>query len=165
MRGSNVVRAASLTIALALLWVLLSGHVAEPLLLGLGFASVMAVVYIAARMEVVDHEGHPVHLAWRAPLLYWPWLVKEIVLANLNVAKAILRSPMAIRPTVFHVRASQHSELGRVIYANSITLTPGTVTVELEEDWLTVHALTPEAVAGLESGEMDRRVTSVLEPA
>ena len=152
-----MLRAASLTIFLSLLWLLLSGYFTEPLLLGLGLASVVSVVVITYRKRVLDPEGHPVHLILNA-LFYWPWLLKEIVMANIDVAKALLSSPMAIAPTVFTVTGSQRSELGRVIYANSITLTPGTVTIDLEDDKLTVHALTPAGLAGVESGEMDRRI-------
>jgi multicomponent Na+:H+ antiporter subunit E len=155
-----VLRTASLGVFLALLWLLLSGHFSEPLLLALGAASVLLVVFIALRKEVTDPEGHPIHMILRL-LLYWPWLVKEIVVANVDVAKAILRSPMAIDPTVFTVRGTQKSELARVIYANSITLTPGTVTVDLEEDLLTVHALTKAGLEGVESGQMNRRVTAL----
>jgi multicomponent Na+:H+ antiporter subunit E len=155
-----VLRTASLGVFLALLWLLLSGHFSEPLLLALGAASVLLVVFIALRKEVTDPEGHPIHMILRL-LLYWPWLVKEIVVANVDVAKAILRSPMAIDPTVFTVRGTQKSELARVIYANSITLTPGTVTVDLEEDLLTIHALTKAGLEGVESGQMNRRVTAL----
>ena len=153
-----MLHAVSLAFVLALLWLLLSGHFAEPLLLGLGAASVVAVVLIARRMDVVDREGHPIHLVWRA-LFYWPWLIKEIVVANIDVAKAILGS--SIQPSVFDVTASQSSDLGRVIYANSITLTPGTVTIALEKERLTVHGLTRASRDGVESGEMDRRVTKL----
>ena len=153
-----MLRAVSLTVFLALLWLLLSGHFFEPLLLGLGAVSVLAVVFITYRKDTLDTEGHPVQLALRA-LLYWPWLLKEIVVANIDVAKAILSTPMTISPTVFTVTGSQKSELGRVVYANSITLTPGTVTIDLVDDQLTVHALTKAGLEGVESGEMDRRVT------
>ncbi len=152
-----MLRAASLAVFLSLLWLLFSGYFTDPLLLGLGVASVLSVVFITYRMEALDPEGHPVHLIPRT-LVYWPWLLKEIVMANIDVAKAILRSPMAIEPTVFTVTGSQQSELGRVIYANSITLTPGTVTIALEDDQLTVHALTRAGLEGVESGEMDRRI-------
>ena len=155
-----MLHAVSLCVVLSILWLLLSGHFTDPLLLGLGAVSVVAVVYIAHRMDVIDHEGHPVHLSWRA-LLYWPWLIKEIVKANFDVAKAILRLPEGIEPEVFSVTASQPTELGRVIYANSITLTPGTVTIALDDDRLTVHALTRGGREGVESGDMDRRVSAV----
>ena len=159
-----MLHAVSLAFTLSVLWLLLSGYFTEPLLLVLGLASVLLVVAMVHRMEVLDQEGHPVHLGARV-LLYWPWLLKEIVLANIDVGKAILGFRGAVAaPTVFGVQASQMSELGRVIYANSITLTPGTVTIAVDGDRLTIHALTPDAVEGLEGGEMDRRVSRLEEP-
>ncbi|MGI9434010.1 MAG: Na+/H+ antiporter subunit E [Geminicoccaceae bacterium] len=150
----------SLTVVLALLWLLLSGHFADPLLLSLGAASIVLTLVVSIRMGVTDREGHPVHLMFRG-LIYWPWLIKEIVVANIDVAKAILGVTDAIRPQVFKIKASQTSELGRTIYANSITLTPGTVAIALDGDEMTIHALTPAAAEGLETGEMDRRVKQV----
>lgn len=139
------------------LWLLLSGYF-EAWLLWLALASVVSVVFIAHRMDVTDHEGFPLHLGTRA-LIYFPWLALEIVKSNLDVAKAILSN--RINPQVIHVKATQDSELGRTIYANSITLTPGTVTIGLEDDGLEVHALLDETAAGVLSGDMDRRVTAM----
>ncbi|MGI9509203.1 MAG: Na+/H+ antiporter subunit E [Geminicoccaceae bacterium] len=153
-------RAISLIVILSVLWLLLSGHWHNPLLLGLGVASVMVTIVISLRMGVTDREGHPIHLALRG-LIYWPWLIKEIVVANIDVAKAIVGLTDDIRPSVFTIKASQRSDLGRTIYANSITLTPGTVTIGLEGDEMTIHALTTGAKEGLATGEMDRRVTAL----
>lgn len=156
----SLFRIISLAVVLSILWLLLSGHWHDPLLIGLGIASVLLALVISARMEVIDREGHPIHLALRG-LLYWPWLIKEIVVANIDVAKAILGLTDAIRPSVFTIKASQRSDLGKTIYANSITLTPGTVTIGLDGDELTIHALTPAARDGLATGEMDRRVAAI----
>ena len=150
----------SLGLVLCILWLLLSGYFFSALLLGLGLASAAAVVFIAHRMDVIDHEGHPVHLGWRA-IIYLPWLLGEIVKANIDVARRIIQPSMPIRPNLLRVKASQKSELGNVIYANSITLTPGTVTVELDDGLLGVHAITAEAAEEVLSGEMDRRVTAM----
>jgi len=150
----------SLAVMMSVLWLLLSGHWDNNLLNGLGLASVVLTLVVSMRMQVTDREGHPIHLAFRG-LLYWPWLIKEIVVANIDVAKAILGMSDAIRPSLFTIKASQKTDLGKTIYANSITLTPGTVTIGLSDDELTIHALTPAAREGLETGEMDRRVTSV----
>ena len=68
---------------------------------------------------------------------------------------------LPISPTLINVKASQQSVVGVVTYANSITLTPGTVTISVDKDIMTVHALTRNAAEGLESGEMDRRVTDM----
>lgn len=147
-----------LTVFLAGLWLVLSGYL-KGLLLMLGLASIVLVVIIASRMDVVDDEGHPYHLQPFRVLDYWGWLLVEIIKANIDVSKRILHPVMPIAPTLLRVRASQTSEVGQVIYANSITLTPGTVSVDLNEDYIEVHALTRETADALKTGEMDRRVT------
>ncbi len=150
-------RAISLGLFLFITWILLSGHY-TPLLIGLGVASSVLVVAIALRMDVVDHEGHPVHLTFRFAG-YWTWLLIEIVKANIDVARRIWSPSLPISPTIVRLRASQPTELGQVIYANSITLTPGTVTVRLDDGEVLVHAIAAEMASDLAGGEMDRRVT------
>lgn len=138
-------------------WQLNSGHT-EGWLVALGVASCALVVWLSRRIGVIDDEGVPLHLL-RNAVTYWPWLAVEIVKANIDVARAILAGPSAIEPSLFRAPASQRTELGRVVYANSITLTPGTVTVDVAPDgMLTVHALTRAGREGVECGDMDRRV-------
>lgn len=146
----------SLWVLLYVFWFLLSGHT-EPLILGFGAVSCALVVFIAHRMDVIDHEGHPSHLSSKI-IPYWAWLCWEIVKSNMDVAKVILSPKLPITPVMFKTRANQARELGQVIYANSITLTPGTVTVNLEDGILEVHALTIEGANGVLSGDMDRRI-------
>lgn len=141
------------------IWLLLSG-IYEPLLLSLGLASVILVVLISHRMDVIDREAVPLHLYWRI-LPYLIWLMKEIVLANIHVARLILDPRLPISPRMIRVKATQSSDLGRVIHANSITLTPGTVSVEIEDDVILVHALSREAAEGTLEGGIDRRVTAL----
>lgn len=146
-----------LMIALVGTWVLWSWHF-TPALLSYGVASCVVVLLIARRMRVVDREGAPIDLL---PVLvtYLPWLFWEIAKANVDVARIVLHPRMPISPRLIEVRATQKHDLGRVIYANSITLTPGTVTIDTEGDLITVHALTQGAADGVLSGEMDRRVS------
>lgn len=152
-------RALSLAATLFGLWLLLSGHY-TPLLLSFGVLSVVVVVWIAWRMDVVDHEGHPIHLSLKA-VSYWPWLLKEIVKANLDVVRRVLSPRLPISPTIASVSASQATEVGRVTFANSITLTPGTVSLEVWEDHVEVHALSREGMEDLQGGEMDRRAKAM----
>jgi multicomponent Na+:H+ antiporter subunit E len=154
--GAVVVRAISLGVVLAIVWLLLSGHF-EPLVLILGLASCVVVVAITRRMDLIDHEGHPIHLTRRATG-YWLWLAWEVVKANIDVAKRVLAPNMNISPTMVRLTASQKTDLGLVIYANSITLTPGTVSVDVEPGEILVHALSRDAAEDLRGGEMDRRV-------
>ena len=125
-----------LAVVLSVVWLLLSGHT-EPLLLSLGAVSVLAAVGLARRMGLLDAEAVPFKVTLRA-LLYLPWLLWQIVKSNLDVARRILDPRLPIAPRVIRVRASQKTDLGRVVYANSITLTPGTVTVDCEGEILTV---------------------------
>ena len=111
-------------------------------------------------MHIADEEGVPIELGLR-PFVYAIWLIKEIVLANIDVARRVLDPRLPIRPRLIRVKASQTGDLGRVIYANSITLTPGTVSVDMQGDEITVHALTADAADEDKSGEMDRRVTEL----
>ncbi len=137
-------------------WLLLSGFF-TPLLLGAGVLSVVAVVAFVWRMEVVDHEGHPVHLGWRA-VVYFPWLMWQILKSGWQVSRIILTPSLPISPTLAPTRASQKTTVGMAAFANSITLTPGTISVETGDDEILVHALTKEAMDDLQAGEMDRRV-------
>lgn len=142
-------------------WLLLSGHF-DPLLIGLGVVSCAVVVLATWRMELIDHEGHPIHLTLRGLFFYWPWLGWEIVKANWDVARRVLAPSMPISPTMVRVDASQKTDLGIVIYANSITLTPGTVSVDVGEGKILVHALTREGAEALKEGTMDRKVTRMM---
>ncbi len=154
---NKIPHAISLGIFLAALWMLLSGYF-TPLLLFFGLVSVCLVVYLALRMDVVDHEGHPVHLKIRLTISYWLWLLKEIVISNIDVCRRILSPDMPISPVVIKIKSTQATDLGHVIYANSITLTPGTISMNVDGDMIEVHALTAEGAANLETGEMNRRV-------
>ena len=146
----------NLFLTLAAFWWLSSGHTST-LILSLGLASIMFVLYISHRMDVVDHETQTFHLSFKLPG-YFLWLLKELVLSNIAVVKCIWLGNDSISPTMTTITMSQKTDLGKVIYANSITMTPGTVTVDLVGDKLTVHALQKESIDELQAGEMDRRV-------
>lgn len=148
-----------LTLSLTAFWLLISGHY-NTLILALGVVSIAFIIYIAHRMDVVDHEAQPIHLSLKFPS-YILWLIKEIIVANLTVVKHVWLGNDSISPTMKTVTASQRTDVGKVIYANSITLTPGTVSVNLDDDQIMVHALLEESIEDLQSGEMDRRVTQL----
>jgi multicomponent Na+:H+ antiporter subunit E len=138
-------------------WLLWSGHT-EPLLLAMGAVSTVLVVAIVVRMRLVDEEGAPIGLPARA-FRFLPWLFWQIAKANVDVARRILNPRLPIHPALIRVKAGQRRDVGRVIYANCITLTPGTVSVDVEGDEIVVHALSREAAEGLQTGEMARRVS------
>ena len=107
-------------------------------------------------MNVADHEGFPIHFTWKA-ITYWPWLLWEIVKANIDVSRVIIKKEPSISPILFRIPADQGTELGQVTYANSITLTPGTVSIAVGEGMIDVHALTQEAADDLKTGRMNER--------
>lgn len=143
--------------ALFLFWLLLSGST-EPFLVGAGAASAGAVVWVGHRMAVIDREGHPIHLG-AGIFTYWPWLVKEIVKSAWDVSKIIVNPRLPVSPRMVRVMTSQQTAVGVVTYANSITLTPGTISMEVADGSIVVHALTGEGADSLAEGAMDRRVT------
>ena len=145
-----------LVFILATVWFIWSGHTA-PFMLMLGGLSCLIVLWFCGRMGILDPEGVPLHLGL-GPLIYAPWLIKEVFKANLNVARRILSRPLQIDPSVADVPARQKTEVGRVIFANSITLTPGTVSLDIQNGTIRVYWLAwqPDALAGMD--EMGRRV-------
>jgi len=149
-------RIVSLAGFLFVFWLGLSGHY-TPALIAAGIGSTALCVYVAMRARVVDEEGHPVAL-WRGTITYYPWLVREIIKSAWAVTRIILDPRLPISPTMTVVRASQKTPAGVATYGNSITLTPGTITVGVSGNDLTVHALVRGGADELEAGGMDRRV-------
>jgi len=140
----------------ALLWWLLSGLTA-PVLLGLGLLSCVVVVSVAMRMEIIDHESHPLALSGKL-LTYWLWLLGQIFTSSANVILAIFAPKHRVAVTSARIPLDKRSDIGRVIYANSITLTPGTVAMRVEDDFIEVCSINQANIDSLLQGEMLRRI-------
>jgi multicomponent Na+:H+ antiporter subunit E len=138
-------------------WLALSGHY-TPMLVAAGAASALLCVAAALWIRIVDVEGQPIELGIGL-VTYLPWLAGEIAKSAWTVTKIILHPRLPITPTMTVVRGSQRTSVGIAVYGNSITLTPGTITVAQRGSELTVHALTASGARDLEAGAMDRRVT------
>ena len=150
-----IIKALLLFVFYFVIWLLLSGHY-DPLLLTLGGLSCITCLYVTWKAKFIDEEGLPLHLLIRLPI-YTLWLFKEIIKANIDTAKIIIfNNP---DPQNFRVKSSQKTEAGKVTYANSITLTPGTVTTVLDGDILEVHALSSDMADDVKSGVMDKKVS------
>ena len=141
---------------LAAIWLLWSG-LFKPLVIGLGLVSCVLCVWVTLRMHPVGGEPFDGRPLWRLAG-YLPWLLKEIALANLKVIRLVLSPRLRIEPVLITLHGSQRTALGRVVYGNSITLTPGTLTVDVDDSEFTVHALTRAGAEQLRSGDMDARV-------
>ena len=137
------------------LWLLMSGHYSV-LIVSLGIISCTFCVYVAKRGKLIDNEGLPMFFIPRL-LNYLIWLFKEILKSNLSTAKVIINGN--VEPETFTVKASQVTDVAKVTYANSITLTPGTVTTKMQKNIFEVHALNSDFGNDVRTNEMDKKVT------
>ncbi|MEM7620504.1 MAG: Na+/H+ antiporter subunit E [Pseudomonadota bacterium] len=145
-------RVISLFIVLILFWLLLSGYF-KTLLITLGILSCAFCVYICHRMKIIDAEGHPIHLLFKVPI-FFPMLFWEIFKSAIDVTKVVLSPKLNISAKIFALKAEQKTSVGINVFANSITLTPGTFTMIIKGNDFVVHALTQEGADGLITGEM-----------
>jgi len=150
-------RALGLWVLLFGLWLILSGHYSN-LFLAFGIGSCSLATYVAVRMGTLDDESAPFRMVIGA-VGYLPWLTWQIFRSNVAVAKIVLDPALPIDPAMVHFKGSQKSDLGRFIYANSITLTPGTITTGIVGRDFEVHALACDAADGRVESDMNQRVT------
>jgi len=153
------------TSGLVALWLLMSGIYDKSLILIFGAISVALAVWVGKRMDAADGEQLPFPLNPIAVFKYLMWLLVEIAKSNWAVTKVILSGKNPDHQKIFWAPVTQKSDVGQVVYANSITLTPGTITVETQGDHFLVHALDfgdgdMEALA-----DMDARVSAIETPA
>ncbi len=149
-----------LTLSLCLFWVLLSGHFTA-LLLSLGIASVLLVVWFLRRMDRVDGEVSFMRMSFGL-VGYLTWLFVAVVKANIDVVRRIWAPEMPISPNWTRIETGIATPLKKTLYANSITLTPGTLTTGAREDHLMVHCLTKSNAEDLGEGEMERRIRKLV---
>ena len=142
------------------LWLMLSG-IYKPMLIGFGIVSVALVMVIVRRMDQVDGDHVRISIKPIQFFFYVLWLFIEIAKSNWRVTKIVLARTMPIRQSLFEVPYSQTSDLGQVIFANSITLTPGTLTIETETGDFLIHALSYDPTDMDALADMDRRVTGI----
>jgi multicomponent Na+:H+ antiporter subunit E len=148
-----------LALVLMATWLLWSGFF-KPLLIGLGVLSCLLTLIIVRRMDYFTKETFAFHYDFRL-LGFWLWLGREIVVSSLQVARVVLRRRIEVEPTLVDINARNLSPVDQVLLGNSITLTPGTLTLDVHDGLLRVHALTAEGAAALEHGEMQRRVAAL----
>jgi len=140
-------------------WLLWSGHF-NPLLLAFGAFSCLLVGYLTQRMGYFDNEVFALRFGLRL-FSYLAWLAKEVMRSGIDVARVVLDPRLPISPRVVEIKASAEHPVDLVIFGNSITLTPGTLTLDVHRGVIKVHSLTQAGADDLLSGEMDRRVASL----
>jgi multicomponent Na+:H+ antiporter subunit E len=158
-RISRLVSILILFVLCAVTWLVWSG-LFKALLLFLGLLSCIVCVWISLRMRLFDDYLFDVPVGMGL-LGYWIWLTREIIKSSLSVTRIVLSPDLPISPRVARIRAGSDNPYDHVLLANSITLTPGTLSMDLDKGYVTVHSLTEEGMRDLLSGEMDRRVTAL----
>ena len=149
------------TALLTAFWLALSGHYTI-LLLCFGAFSVVWIMLLSRRMDITDHEGVTIPMISMRMLLYWFWLAKEVLISCLSVAKMILSPTGSLSPTVEKLPTGEMTDVEKVIYANSITLTPGTLTLEVSDDSIEVHTIQQNLLEDLKKGTMANQIRQVF---
>jgi len=155
----NITRTFLTSIVLFVLWMGLSGEYSleHRNILYYGIGSSVFVAWLSERLGITENYAkYPLFIL--RGFTYVPFVVKEVILSNLAVTKIILSPKLPIEPTVFHTEAPMKTSLGLVTYANSITITPGTVSIDTPNGNIQVHAITKEMATGVSEGRMLRRV-------
>jgi len=144
---------------LAAAWLLWSG-LYKPLLLGLGIFSCLLVFWLTRRMGYFDHDLFALRFNLRL-VGYWWWLGGQIIRSSLAVTRIIFDPKLPISPTVVDIHVESSHPFEQVLLGNSITLTPGTLSMDLHQGVIKVHALTQSGAEDLLAGDMNRRVARV----
>ena len=143
-----------LTLAMIAAWLTLSGYFI-PMILTFGVISIAIVVWMCRRMDILDAETVP-YMTLPLTLVYFRWLFVEIVKANVQVVKAVLSPDLEVSPTLVKIPLNTNIDIAETMFANSITLTPGTVSVDMQPDHILVHALLEEMSAPEDFAEMEK---------
>jgi multicomponent Na+:H+ antiporter subunit E len=154
----RTLRALGLLVILIVAWLLWSG-IYKSMLLGLGAFSCLLCVYLANRIGFF-REVSGLHIIPKLPR-YWAWLLVEIVKSSFEVAKIVLDPKLPISPTVVEMDAAPEGPIGQVILANAITLSPGTVTLDVHEGRMRIHCLTRQGADDLLSGDTNQRTAAL----
>jgi multicomponent Na+:H+ antiporter subunit E len=142
-----------------IIWVGLTGIKSDLIYIFFAILTPILVYYFAHRLSLLPKKTN-IHLV--KSIKYFFWLIVEIIKSSISVSKIAWRRNINIYPLLGPIISGQNTELGVVIYANSITLTPGTVTLSTEDNKLLVHALDIKFMRDLQDGTMDRKVGEII---
>jgi len=165
--GGSWLRTVALVVLLSGFWLLLSGRIGVQYMIFMAVSVGMVVLMnperpFGSRAPGVPRGGSEIVRGAGAFLRYLVWLLRSIVVANFDVARRILDPRMPIRPKLMVFHTAIRSDVGQVMVANTITLTPGTVTVDLQRGHYLVHALHPDTAGAVVSGEVESMVAPIF---
>ena len=155
-RRKAIRRMLPLVLLLAAFWLVLSGHF-DPLTLALGGVAVSVVCAMAWRAELQPHPGLTLRFMVRLPRFFL-WLAGQVLLSSLTVVRIVWSPRRVLRPVVASTPAQDLPELTQVTYANAITLTPGTLSLDVSDKLIRVHSLQQGDIDELRKGTMLGRV-------
>ena len=160
-----------LALTLFVLWLILSGKF-DAFHVSIGAVSALCVALGTRRLLLLPPDigppgTHPTNVLPLRFLGYIPWLIWQIIVSSLHVAYVVLHPKMPIQPRLLRFDTAFPHVLAQLTLATSITLTPGTVTLDVDNDEFLVHALTDTSAKGLEpqGGPMHRRVAALFQPS
>ncbi|MXY60395.1 MAG: protein MnhE [Chloroflexi bacterium] len=158
------------TLALFAVWFAFSGHTEIEFLIMGAVAAVIGTAlthWLFAGDQEARFRHKPYPPSWFVPamfrsILYAPWLLWQIALSNLHVAYLVLHPRLPVEPTLVEFETSLRSETAQVLLAQSITLTPGTVTVDVSNGMFMVHCLSAKSRQGMEEGSLQRKAAGIF---
>jgi multicomponent Na+:H+ antiporter subunit E len=148
-------------IVLYAFWILLSGQF-DAFHLSLGAVCCIVVGYLYHDLLFANVRVGDMRVTARRFITYIPWLLYQILMSNIHVASLVLKPKMPIDPRVVTFKTKLETDISCVTLANSITLTPGTITLEIRDGVYYVHALSKKAADELKAGEMEDRVAHIF---
>lgn len=149
-----------LAVLLAAAWLLWSG-LYKPLLLVLGVVSCALTLWVVKRMGYFDADIFAFRYNAVRLIPYWAWLGGEIVRSSVTVARIVLSPKRPVEPRIVRLSVDHLEPIDQALLGNSITLTPGTLTLDVDEGQLLAHSLDVDGAQGLLDGEMLRRVAEL----
>lgn len=142
-----------------IIWLGLTGIKSELVYIFFAILTSVLVYYFAHQLSLLPKKPN---IDLLKSIKYVFWLIAEIIKSSISVSKIAWRRNISIYPLLEPIISVQNTELGVVIYANSITLTPGTVTLSAEDNKLLVHALDIKFMRDLQDGTMDRKIEEII---
>ena len=142
-----------------IIWLGLTGIKSDLVYIFFAILTSVLVYYFAHQLSLLPKKPN---IDLLKSIKYVFWLIAEIIKSSISVSKIAWRRNISIYPLLEPIISVQNTELGVVIYANSITLTPGTVTLSTEDNKLLVHALDIKFMEDLQDGTMDKKVLEII---
>jgi multicomponent Na+:H+ antiporter subunit E len=149
------------TVILFAFWMLLSGKF-DAFHLTLGIICSALIAYLFHDLLFANVRVGDMRIIFTRFIVYIPWLILQIVLSNIHVALLVLRPKMPICPQIIKFETKLETDISCVALANSITLTPGTITMDIKDGVYYVHALSQKVADDLNTGEMEDRVAHIF---